>query len=72
MQLDSRRTPAPQVSLKTQDALSNSYYSARHECNVNRARAEGDTEVHFYHGMQPPVLFRLPRQLSSCTHNLFL
>ena len=50
LQFDIRRTPAPQVSLKSQDALSHSYYSARHECNVNRARAEGDTEVHFYHG----------------------
>ena len=50
VQFDTRRTPAPQVSLKSQDALSRSYHSARHECNVNRARAEGDTEVHFYHG----------------------
>ncbi|DBA98134.1 hypothetical protein WJX77_003403 [Trebouxia sp. C0004] len=53
-QFDTRRTPAPQVSLKTQDALSQSYFSARHECNVNRARAEGDTEVHFYHEMFMP------------------
>lgn len=50
LQFDTRRTPAPQVSLKSQEALSHSYHSARHECNVNRARAEGDTEVHFYHG----------------------
>lgn len=57
LQLDSRRTPAPQVSLKTQDALSSSYYSARHECNVNRARAEGDTEVHFYHGREYQTAF---------------
>ena len=50
LQFDTRRTPAPQVSLKSQDALRHSYQTARHECNVNRARAEGDTEVHFYHG----------------------
>ena len=57
LQFDTRRTPAPQVSLKTQDALSQSYFSARHECNVNRARAEGDTEVHFYHGRHiQPIL----------------
>ena len=45
------------MSLKTQDALSNSYYNARHECNVNRARAEGDTEVHFYHGREYQTAF---------------
>lgn len=50
LQLDTRRTPAPQVSVKSQDALGRSYHTARHECHVNRARAEGDTEVHFYHG----------------------
>lgn len=59
LQFDTRRTPAPQVSLKSQDALSHSYHTARHECNVNRARAEGDTEVHFYHGEQHVHVARL-------------
>lgn len=70
LQFDTRRTPAPQVSLKSQDALSHSYHSARHECNVNRARAEGDTEVHFYHGEHHFHAMWLPvRMLSflSCT-----
>ena len=69
MQFDTRRTPAPQVSLKSQEALSHSYYSARHECNVNRARAEGDTEVHFYHG-KPDILIGHMQPVQQLLHRL--
>ena len=54
LQLDSRRTPAPQVSPKVGEFLSKAYYDSHQNYQLNRAHAEGTTEVLFHHEQFAP------------------